>query len=1096
MLAGPTAQAGTSRVEAVTRAHPAAISDSAMGPHGDEPPAVSADGRFVAFTSRSRNLIAGYVPAPFSFSTDVYLFDSATGAMTLVSHAAGAPAQGAEDSSYAPVVSADGRYVAYLSWASDLVAGVTDDNFSPDVYLFDRLAGANRLVSRRAAATTTAAGRCSGAPLISSDGSRVAFASDARDLVTGQSDLGSTTDVFLFELATGGMRLVSRSTTGPASTTNVDAGLSGLSDNGRRVVFETASTNVVAGQLDLNGTQDVFLFDADSGATALISHVAGLPLTAGNGRSFDGRPSGDGSRVVFATDATDLVAGQTGGSFFASQVILTRVSTGVATLVSHALTSPTVAGNGDSERPEIDALGTSVAFESWASDLVAGSSLFGPNTYVFDRASAVNVIVSAAPGPAGIGGGLRGLSADGRYVAYESSGNPGGFSDDNNGSDVFLYDRSGGVTRLLSSRGGTTDTTANRRSEAAVLARGGLYAAFVTEATDGVGGVTDTNQAPDVLLSAGAGILVTRRDPAAAAHTAIDGGEPGPAAVSHDGRFVAFVSMSPDVVPGFTPAAPFTPSVYTFDRLTGVATLLSHPPGAPFTGADGHSPYISGDGRTVVFESRERLLTGQTGFGDQVYAWDRATNALTLVSAAAGLPLQGGNGSSTPKGVSADGRFVLLSTFATDLAAGVTDANFSYDLYLVDRQTGSADLVTHKAASPSETSASGHFGRARLAADGRFVAYTHVGTDLIAGQVDANSEVDAFLFDRLGGATTLVSHRANSATTTVNAASLDVDLSGDGAWVAFTTEATDVVAGQVSAAFDSNVFLFERASGANRMLSHVPGNPAQAGNSSSGEARVSRNGAWVAFASRASNLVPLVDDSNFSDDVFLWDLASEASTLVSHAAGLPMTAANSGSWQPAISADGGRVAFTSRASNLIPGQPSGFESDAFVWTRARNTTALVSRRFDAPTQDAGQTTEPTQIAGSGAAVLFSSDSDQLVPADMNARNDLFLYTTTAHVKGDLTDDLNTDLVLRNLTLPVHRVWALDGDLNRTAEIDIAPDQSSLAWRLVGIDDFNADQQSDLVFRNTDSGAVEFWMMDGATQQSTPVPLADPAPTLT
>lgn len=140
-LAGaPDARAGAPSVVAVTHGHPAAISGAAWGQH-EGPLAVSQDGRYVAFVSGSRNLIAGYQPGDaFYFPRrEVYLFDRVTSAMTLVSHKAGFPSKGGSGASFAPTLSDDGRYVAFLSYGGDLVAGQVDDPFATlDAFVFDR----------------------------------------------------------------------------------------------------------------------------------------------------------------------------------------------------------------------------------------------------------------------------------------------------------------------------------------------------------------------------------------------------------------------------------------------------------------------------------------------------------------------------------------------------------------------------------------------------------------------------------------------------------------------------------------------------------------------------------------------------------------------------------------------------------------------------------------------------------------------------------------------------------------------------------------------------------------------------------------------
>jgi Tol biopolymer transport system component len=1096
LLLPVTAEAGAPTVTAVTRAHPASISDTALGYHYG-PVAVSQDGRYVAFSSSSPNLIAGYT-AGTSYGTtlDVYLLDRATNTMTLVSHAAGVPNQGGNGESFEPVISGDGRWVAFLSQADDLVAGQTGEPYV-NVFLFDRLSGANRLVSHKAGATLVAVGLCD-ALLLSADGSHVAFESYAVNLVTGQNDVTSTRDVFLYDVATDGMRLVSRSVTGPTSTTNVEARLGDVSANGRRVAFTTASTNVVLGQIDANGSADVFVFDADSGGVALASHVPALPLVAADGASKDARLSGDGAYVAFLSVASDLIGGQTGGGPW-QQVFLNRLSTGATALVSHAWSSTTTTGDGGSDPPRLDHTGASVAYTSWASDLIAGGPFYSRNVYVFDRASGTNALVSAAPGPLAVGGDLHGLSSGGRYVAYESTGNPGGFIDDNYAMDVFVFDRNTASTRLISSSAGTTNTTANGGAEGASLSADGLTAAFLSEATDAVAGVVDANGSADVLASAGAAALVTRRDPTSAPATALQAGALQPGAASDDGRFVAFTSRSLDLVPGQTGSI-YDSNVFVFDSLTAAATLVSHALGAPLEGARGSDPRVSGDGRYVAFDSDAALVPGQTGgYNTQTFLFDRLTGDVSLVSHTPGSPAGGGNGRSVPFGVSRDGRYVLFDSLATDLVAGQIDANNYRDLFLYDRQADASVLVTHVAGSATTTPTSGLFlGDAALAADGDFVAYAHGATDLVVGQSDANDDDDVFVYDRASGTTALVSHAAASATATANRGGFHPSISGDGARVSFLSIASDLLDGQIDPSYTSDVFLFERASGQNRLVSHALAGAATAADNSSYRASLSRDGRWLAYESSASNLVAGVSDTNFTRDVFLYERASDTSRLVSHAAGAPLTAADGASYAPSISRDGAYVAFESEAGDLVAGQSGGGGSccgDAFRYTRADGINVLASRRHGTTATTAGGVSDyemVTQIGADGSSVLFGSDATTLVAGDFNGRRDAFLFSAR-HVKGDLNDDLNADLVLRKLSQPVHRVWTLDGNANRIAEIDVTPDQTSTDWRLAGVDDFNADLSSDLVFRNVTTGAVEFWMMSATTRQGAPVPLGAPSP---
>jgi Tol biopolymer transport system component len=165
------------------RAGPA--SDTGGGTSSVVVSSLSADGRYLVFTSTAENLAPGQVEGNLN-QDDVFLFDRVTGGVTLVSHAAGAPATTAAGTSDSPVISADGAWVAFRSNAPNLVPGQADGSGLTDVFLFERGTGALSLVSRAAGTATTAGNGASGPPTISDDGGFVAYPSLCTNLVVGQ----------------------------------------------------------------------------------------------------------------------------------------------------------------------------------------------------------------------------------------------------------------------------------------------------------------------------------------------------------------------------------------------------------------------------------------------------------------------------------------------------------------------------------------------------------------------------------------------------------------------------------------------------------------------------------------------------------------------------------------------------------------------------------------------------------------------------------------------------------------------------------------------------------------------------------------------
>jgi Tol biopolymer transport system component len=276
-------------------------SDSGGGASAVVVSSLSADGRYLVFTSVARNLAPGQVDANFTLN-DVFLYDRVTGSVTIVSHAAGAPATTANSSSDSPVISADGAWVAFRSNATNLVPGQTDSNFALDVFLYERATGAVSLVSRAAGTTTTTGNNVSGPPTISGDGGIVAFPSSSTNLVVGQVDTNGAGDVFVFDRAADVLDLASRAagtttTTGNGGVTVTNA--VAVSADGAFVGFSSGATNHVVGQTDTNATNDVFLFDRAAGTVALVSHAPGSATTATAGGGGSPSLSGDGSFVAF-----------------------------------------------------------------------------------------------------------------------------------------------------------------------------------------------------------------------------------------------------------------------------------------------------------------------------------------------------------------------------------------------------------------------------------------------------------------------------------------------------------------------------------------------------------------------------------------------------------------------------------------------------------------------------------------------------------------------------------------------------------------------------------------------------------------------------
>lgn len=247
-------------------------------------------------------------------ANDVFLYARATGEVTLVSHTPTGAAITGSGSSSSPSLSADGAVVTFASTAPNLVVGQSEAVSADDVFLFTRATGAVTLVSHTPAGATTVANSYSVAPVLSAHGAFVAFLSNATNLVGGQIDQNAIVDVFLYSRATGTVSLVSHT---PASATTTADGNSytdrlAVSADGAYVAFQSSADNLVAGQVDPSGFNDVFLYTRATGAVTLVSHTAASSSTASSGSSSGASISADGARVAFSSSGTDLVGGQVG----------------------------------------------------------------------------------------------------------------------------------------------------------------------------------------------------------------------------------------------------------------------------------------------------------------------------------------------------------------------------------------------------------------------------------------------------------------------------------------------------------------------------------------------------------------------------------------------------------------------------------------------------------------------------------------------------------------------------------------------------------------------------------------------------------------
>jgi Tol biopolymer transport system component len=398
-----------------SRADAAHDPTEAIGGSDSEGMAISANGRYVAFESYADNLVAGDV----NTLREVFVRDLFSHRTTRVSVDSDEVAVVGTEGSSSPQISDDGRYVAFVSDAA-LVAG--DANGESDVYLRDTFAGTTALVS--VADDGSAAGGVSGVPSMSADGRRVAFISAADGVVAGDAD--GVRDLFVRDLD-GDVTTIASVADDESPTASAITAAGGISADGEHAVFVSAESTLAAG--DSGSFRDVFVRDLTAGTTTLVSladdeSLGGAHVDLSSTSAAGSKISADGNRVVFYSSATNLVADDGNG---ARDCFVRDVAAATTRRINVSATGSESA-EACHTNPTISADGSTVAFSSAAGDLVAGDANGVLDVFVRpagDPAGIERANVSSAGvednGPDGASGTIA-LRADGRLVGFKAAG--------------------------------------------------------------------------------------------------------------------------------------------------------------------------------------------------------------------------------------------------------------------------------------------------------------------------------------------------------------------------------------------------------------------------------------------------------------------------------------------------------------------------------------------------------------------------------------------------------------------------------------------------------------------------------------------------
>jgi dipeptidyl aminopeptidase/acylaminoacyl peptidase len=809
------------------------------GGNGDSIPVeLSADGRYALFESFASDLVAG----DNNNCADIFLRDLVAGTTALVSvSTSGGAANGASRGS---VVTPDGRFVAFVSAASNLVAA--DTNGIPDVFVRDTQLGTMVLASPGAAASS-AVSSCE-SPVITPDGRYVVFYSTATNLVPGVTNIS---EIYLRDIVGSQTFLASTNARSIAlpiidATTLASYGHS-VSDDGAYVVYQTGRANPIAVGRAVN-----FRYNVLSNRTDIVRSNAVATVGFENARNLDTTP--DGRFVVF-------VASSSGTSGANGCVYRWDGLSNTTDLVSADLSSSAPTG-AICEWPVVDPSGRYIAFLSTATNLTGDTLTSDYNLYVRDMQAHTTKLVnvdslgnSTVLNPVS----YPCISTNGRLIAFECQDSSLVPNDNNRSYDVFVRDLAAGTNELIS---------------------------------------THHPSLPSLSAAGPSAISLF--------------------AFSTNGQFLAFSSRGSNLTPDDTNSFR---NVFVRDLVAGTNFLVSvNSTGAvPATGSS-YEAAISGDGRYVAFTSRAGdIFTGDNNGVSDVFVRDVQGGTSVLASVSMSPALAGNSGSSSPV-LSGDGHYVLFHSKATDLSPGIgTSAD---NIYLRDLQAGTTRALTTNSASGGSAAAmtpDGHFvALTLLTAAGVFVYDTPLGQRVYSSSVSSASSIgisaggsrlafatssQLWVADRVANTTTLIGSGLGTTRPGLR-------FSADGRFLVYATT-NAVVAKDTNQLAD--VYLYDFQSGTNLLVSRSFDTGA-AGNGASDSPDISLDGRFVAYRSRASDLVP--GDGNAVSDIYLFDRMLNTTTVIS---ANPVSGAigNARSLNPVFSADGQSLAFASWAGNLV-----------------------------------------------------------------------------------------------------------------------------------------------------------------------------------
>lgn len=465
-------------------------------------------------------------------------------------------------------------------------------------------------------------------------------------------------------------------------------------------------------------------------------------------------------------------------------------------------------------------------------------------------------------------------------------------------------------------------------------------------------------------------------------------------AVSGDGRYVVFNSTSSNLVPGYSSTGSL---IFRKDLVTGAVVVVSLNPSNVKENQTSSNPFITDDGRFVVFSSSSTNwgVTDSNGVSD-IYRKDMATGDVVRASASA-TDAQANAASFSPA-ATGDGRYVFFTSSASNLVAD--DTNGFDDVFRKDLATGEVLRISLGAGG---VQGNGDSTTPSIASDGRYVFFRSSATNLVAG--DTNGVPDLFRVDMQTG--TILRVNTSAAGAQADATTFGrAEVSPDGRYAAFYSMASNLVAGDANGKYD--VFVKDLLTGAVAVA--TSSSAGVLGNANSFAPRISASGRYVTFYSSATNLVP--DDSNALDDVFRKDLwTGELLRVSTNSSG---GQGNSNNRDPSFVGENS-IVYTGGSNELVPSDLNA-NTDSVRWLEIpqrlnvlANTTVVYD--YNATEADPNQTlTYSLGVAPDAAWFSINAATGVLsftAPPSVGAAND-FDHDNVYELVVQVSDGLLTD----------------------------------------------------------------------------------------